>query len=69
MATVQNDDFLFEGGYDTDTISLTSTVASDHSETALYDVEEIISEYMVPDDEGNVVSKYLTKWVGYPLHK
>ena len=69
MATVQHDVPLVESEYDTDTISLTSTVASDHSETALYDVEEIISEDTALDEEGNVVSKYLIKWVGYPLHK
>jgi hypothetical protein len=69
MATVQHDVPLFESEYDTDTISLTSTVASDYSETALYDVEEIISEDTALDEEGNVVPKYLVKWVGYPLHK
>jgi chromo domain-containing protein 1 len=69
MATVPNDDSLFEGDYDTDSISLTSTVASDYSETALYDVEKIISEDTMQDDEGSVISKYLIKWLNYPLHK
>jgi hypothetical protein len=69
MATVPNDDSLFESEYDSDSISLTATVASDYSETALYDVEKIISEYTVQDDEGNDVVKYLTKWLNYPLHK
>lgn len=69
MATIQNDTSLFESEYDTDTISLTSTVGSDWSENALYDVEEIISEDAVLDENDNPISKYLTKWVGYPLHK
>lgn len=51
-----------ERDYDTDAISVTSTVPSDAG--VEYDVEDIISEGW--DDNG---SKYLVKWAGYPLHR
>jgi hypothetical protein len=51
-----------EPGYDTDSISITSTVPSDAG--VEYDVESILSEGF--DDDG---IKYLVKWAGYPLHR
>jgi hypothetical protein len=51
-----------ERDYDTDTISVTSTVSSDAG--VEYDVEDIISEGW--DDDG---AKYLVKWAGYPIHR
>lgn len=52
-----------EPGYDTDSISITSTVPSDAR--VEYDVESILSEGF--DDDDGV--KYLVKWAGYPLHR
>lgn len=74
MAALRNDDAPnndYDDGvdYDTDSVSITSTVASTWSETALYDVEEIISERTYLDHENKAITQYLTKWVGYPLHK
>jgi hypothetical protein len=54
--------FNLERDYDTDAISVTSTVSSDAG--VEYDVEDIISEGW--DDGG---SKYLVKWAGYPIHR
>lgn len=60
MASVESrDDF----GYDTDTISLNSTVASETQE--LYDVEDIIAEEQ--DSDGEI--RYLVKWQDYPMHQ
>ena len=74
MATSRSDDTPDDGyddgvDYDTDSVSVTSTMASTWSETALYDVEEIISERTYLDRENKAITQYLTKWVGYPLHK
>jgi hypothetical protein len=51
--------------YDTDTISLTSTVNSDND--GVYVIEKILSEGLGEDDDGNEVTKYLIEWENYPM--
>jgi hypothetical protein len=54
--------------YDTDTISLTSTVESDN-EGIFYDVKRILSESMETDEHGKPYKIYLVEWENYPLHQ
>lgn len=49
---------------DEDSISLTSTIDSDHSSDAGFNVEQILAEDVV-----NGTSSYLVKWESYPLHR
>ncbi|KAF2031615.1 hypothetical protein EK21DRAFT_62655 [Setomelanomma holmii] len=55
--------------YDTDTISLASTVQSEQGEDKVYDIEALWSEGWGEDDEGERVKKYLVQWLGYPAHR
>ncbi|PVH94723.1 hypothetical protein DM02DRAFT_692527 [Periconia macrospinosa] len=55
----------YDREYDTDEVSITSTVPADEAEDE-YDVECIFSEGQDPDGNG---TRYLIKWVGYPLHE
>jgi hypothetical protein len=55
--------------YDTDTISLTSTVQSEQRDDKVYDVEGILSEGSCADRDGNRVMKYLVQWTGYKVHR
>ncbi|KAH7089551.1 hypothetical protein FB567DRAFT_466673 [Paraphoma chrysanthemicola] len=55
--------------YDTDTISLTSTVESDAGEDKVYDIDELLSEGLGEDRQGKKVKKYLVKWEGYGMHR
>lgn len=54
-----------EAGYDTDTISVTSTVESEWSEDSKYLVENIIAERV----EENGDKSYLIRWDGYGMHR
>ncbi|KAF2710940.1 hypothetical protein K504DRAFT_465972 [Pleomassaria siparia CBS 279.74] len=70
MATTtrnQVDDFDVE--YDTDSISITSTQESVHSDSHEYEVEEIICEYTSQDNDEIPITKYLVRWTDYPMHK
>lgn len=69
MATTSNDDYEYDGEYNTDSVSTTSTVLSSWSATATYHVEEIISERTITYEEGYAEPVYLVRWVGYPLHQ
>ncbi|KAH3915015.1 hypothetical protein HBH56_083340 [Parastagonospora nodorum] len=51
--------------YDTDNISLTSTVESQHDQ--IYDIKRILSEGWGKDEQGEDVMKYLIEWEGYPM--
>jgi len=51
--------------YDTDEISLTSTVESDND--GIYDIKHILSEGPGTDKHGNEVMKYLIEWEGYRM--
>jgi hypothetical protein len=53
--------------YNTDTISLTSTVESDNE--GIYDIKGILSEAMGYDQHGEPYKKYLVEWESYPLHQ
>jgi hypothetical protein len=53
--------------YDTDSISITSTVEADFD--ILYTIEDIMSEGMGQDDDGEPVMKYLVKWEDYPTEE
>ncbi|KAH7073887.1 hypothetical protein BKA63DRAFT_514985 [Paraphoma chrysanthemicola] len=55
--------------YDTDTISLASTVESDAGEDKVYDIDELLSEGLGEDRQGSRVKKYLVKWEGYGMHR
>jgi hypothetical protein len=52
--------------YDTDTVSVTSTVSSTKSET--YNVKAILSE-TTTDEDGNNDVHYLIEWDSYPMHR
>ncbi|KAF2471391.1 uncharacterized protein BDR25DRAFT_303413 [Lindgomyces ingoldianus] len=52
-----------EDEYDTDTISVTSTVESEKEAT--YAVKDILAETVCEDGS----TKYLVQWEGYPLHR
>lgn len=56
---------MFLGDSDSDTVSLTSTAASDQQDEYL--VEKILYEEWRMDEEGNRVLTYLVKWENYPL--
>ena len=56
----QNSTFLDD--IDSDSVSITSTVASEPQEE--YEVEAILAE-----EEGDDGINYLIKWEGYPLHR
>lgn len=56
----QNSTFLDD--IDSDSVSITSTVASEPQEE--YEVETILAE-----EEGDDGINYLIKWEGYPLHR
>ena len=49
---------------DDDSIGLTSTVASEHSEDHEFEVERILDERM-----GDEEDEYLVEWVGYPWER
>lgn len=53
--------------YDTDAVSITSTVSS--TKTASYNVEAVLAEHEEDDDQGRSRMEYLIKWEGYPLHR
>jgi chromo domain-containing protein 1 len=53
--------------YDTDTISLTSTVESEND--GMYYIKGILSEGVGEDQYGNETMKYLVEWDGYPMHQ
>ena len=57
----------YDKDYDTDDISLTSTVSSVKTET--YTVEQILSERWVEFEDGSGESEYLVQWEGYPMHR
>jgi chromo domain-containing protein 1 len=61
--TLHND---MDEEYDTDAISLTSTVES--ANDGIYDIKEIRSEGWGEDENGRKVMKYLIEWDNYPLH-
>lgn len=50
---------------DGDSISLTSTVDSEHSEDTGFNVEQILAE--AENDQG--IMMYLVKWEGYPMDR
>jgi hypothetical protein len=50
--------------YDTDTISLTSTVEA--AAEVEFEIEGILSEEMCEDDDGRLFMRYLIKWKYYP---
>ena len=52
------------GSSDDDSIGLTSTVASEHSEDHEFDVERILDERMGDEEE-----EFLVEWVGYPWQR
>ena len=52
----------FPDDIDSDSVSITSTVASEPQEE--YEVETILAE-----EEGDDEINYLIKWEGYPLHR
>ncbi|KAF2203304.1 hypothetical protein GQ43DRAFT_461686 [Delitschia confertaspora ATCC 74209] len=54
-----------EDDYDTDTISVTSTAASEWSEDQEFPVEDILAEQVEDDGE----KYFLIKWEGYGLHR
>lgn len=56
----------YDREYDTDEISLTSSVPANQENDAEYEVEGIISEGQNPDTGETV---YLIKWAGYPIHE
>jgi hypothetical protein len=51
--------------YDTDTISLTSTVETDTNEA--FPITQILAEGMGEYDNGVPVMKYLIEWENYPM--
>jgi len=55
-----------ESGSDTDSISLTSTVASEEDPDDTYIVENILGEKWI-ESEGKM--RYLVKWEGYPISR
>ncbi|KAJ4369977.1 hypothetical protein N0V83_005741 [Neocucurbitaria cava] len=55
-----------DDGYETDQISLTSTVSSIKTET--YVVEDILSQAWTTFVDGSEGMGWLVKWEGYPLH-
>ena len=52
------------GSSDDDSIGLTSTAASEHSEDHEFDVERILDERMGDEEE-----EFLVEWVGYPWQR
>jgi hypothetical protein len=60
MTTAHGDD----DDYDTDTISLTSTVPSEQGD-GFYNVENLLAEGEAEDGK----RVYLVEWVDYPLHR
>jgi chromo domain-containing protein 1 len=56
-----------DGGYDTDAISLTSTVESTNE--GVYEINRFLSEGIGADEDGNPFKKYLVEWDNYPLHQ
>ena len=61
MATL-NQNTTFPDDIDSDSVSITSTVASEPQEE--YEVETILAE-----EEGDDGINCLIKWEGYPLHR
>jgi chromo domain-containing protein 1 len=53
--------------YDTDAISITSSVSSTKTET--YNVNAILSETLTYDSDGERDKKFLIEWDGYPLYR
>jgi chromo domain-containing protein 1 len=53
--------------YDTDAVSITSSVSSTKTET--YNVTAILSESMTYDSHGARDKKFLIEWDGYPLYR
>jgi chromo domain-containing protein 1 len=64
MAASSTDPAL-DNGYDTDSVSVTSTVESEWTEDARYLVEDILAERA--EDDGD--TSYLIKWDGYEMHR
>jgi hypothetical protein len=58
--------FSSDPEYDTDAISLTSTVKSDNDN--IYDIKCILSEGL-DQSTGKDVMKFLIEWEGYPMHE
>lgn len=54
-----------DDGYDTDAISLTSTVPEETAEGSIYSVEDILAERLEEDGQ----PRYLVKWERYPLNE
>ncbi|KAL5121505.1 hypothetical protein ACEQ8H_000577 [Pleosporales sp. CAS-2024a] len=57
--------------YDTETMSLNSTVPSEHDEDEDFVIDCILSEKLHDDDvdDGTAAMLYLIKWEGYGLHR
>jgi hypothetical protein len=53
--------------YDTDTVSLTSTVEAAADDE--FDIRNILSEGMGEDDNGNPIMLYLIRWKCYPIEE
>ncbi|ORY18027.1 hypothetical protein BCR34DRAFT_380955 [Clohesyomyces aquaticus] len=54
-------------GYDTDAISITSTVPSEVEDS--YQVKDILAVDTFEDDDGEDEVRYLVEWLNYPFHR
>ncbi|KAF2688760.1 hypothetical protein K458DRAFT_428271 [Lentithecium fluviatile CBS 122367] len=59
----------YDKQYDTDEVSVTSTVASKHDPDTEWDSEAVLSEGYKQLPDGTEELVYLVKWVGYPMHE
>jgi chromo domain-containing protein 1 len=53
--------------YDTDAVSITSSVSSTKTET--YNVTAILSESLTYDSDGERDKRFLIEWDGYPFYR
>lgn len=57
----------YDREYDTDEVSLTSTVPSEH--TGIYTVEQLLSERYGLWEDGVEETRYLVEWDNYPMYR
>ena len=60
---------VYDKEYDTDEVSVTSTVPSESNPEKTYDVDTILSEGLFPQKDGSDQTRYLIKWMNYEPHE